>query len=167
MLLTSLPLRSRPCPRALPALRLGAHLGHSELLSYQVFVLSSVIIIVSFSAGIVPISTDGKQNLPRFPTPCLLSLLCSGLFCRRLLRPDWGLDDGDLVSRSCGLCLWLVGGQHLLSLSLTTLPLCARVPGISASGLLLLQRHQSCWNQGASFSLILSLKDLSPTIVLV
>lgn len=36
-------------------------------------------------------STDGKQNLPCFPTPCLLSLLCSVLFCSRLLRPVWGL----------------------------------------------------------------------------
>lgn len=36
-------------------------------------------------------STDGKQNLPCFPTPCLLSLLCSVLFCSCLLRPDWGL----------------------------------------------------------------------------
>lgn len=45
---------SRLCPRALPALLLGAHLGHSEILSYQLFVLSCII-IVSFSAGIVPI----------------------------------------------------------------------------------------------------------------
>lgn len=76
-------------------------------------------------------SSAGKQNLPCFPTPCPLPLLCSVPFCSCLLRPAWGLRRWRLsLSRSCGLCLWLVNGQHLLSLPLTTLPLCAHITGI-------------------------------------
>lgn len=146
MLMTSLPLPSRLCPRALPALLLGAHLGHSEILSYQLFVLSCIHHHCFFLCwDRSHQSTDGKQNLPCFPTPCLLSLLCSVLFCSRLLRPVWGLRQWRfslMVLRPVSVaCRWTAPSQlvpHDLA-SVCTRPwyLCVRSPRVTKTPVLL------------------------------